>query len=126
MDERTARAYLDVGLHEINKKRPQWDRREKYRKGEQDPPYAPQGVNAEYRALQDQSIANVLDIAMSAPVQRLRAEGFRTGRDQAADITAWNDVWQPNKLDMRQRDGAGGMVTPPWKPWKKKPASSSY
>ena len=111
MDERTARAYLDVGLHEINKKRPQWDRREKYRKGEQDPPYAPQGVNAEYRALQDQSIANVLDIAMSAPVQRLRAEGFRTGRDQAADITAWNDVWQPNKLDMRQRVVFTQMIT---------------
>lgn len=103
MDERTARSYLDIGVYEIAAKRPKWDRREDYRKGKQDLPYAPQGVNTEYRALQDQAVANVLDIAMSAPVQRLRAEGFRTGRDKAADIAAWNDVWQPNKLDARQR-----------------------
>jgi hypothetical protein len=49
------------------------------------------------------AIANWLELAMDTPIQRLRAEGFRTGRDEDADQTAWNEVWQPNKLDARQR-----------------------
>ena len=36
-------------------------------------------------------------------MQRCRADGFRTGRDKDADLTTWNEIWQPNKLDSRQR-----------------------
>jgi hypothetical protein len=111
VDVSTGRTYLARGLYEIGKKQTQWLRRENYRKGTQDPPYAPHGVNDEYQALQKQAIANVLDIAMGAPVQRLRAEGFRTGRDRDADEAAWNEVWQPNKLDARQRIVYTQMVT---------------
>src|SRR5207253_8445473 len=49
------------------------------------------------------ALANWMGLAMDTPVQRLRAEGFRTGRDQAADKAAWDEVWQPNDMDARQR-----------------------
>ncbi|WP_372672984.1 phage portal protein [Amycolatopsis kentuckyensis] len=111
MDANIARTYLMAGLNEIEKKQADWTRRENYRKGVQDLPYAPQGVNDEYMALREQAIANVLDIAMGAPVQRLRAEGFRTGRKGDADQAAWDEVWQPNKLDARQAIVYTEMVT---------------
>lgn len=103
MDEPTARDYLARGLYEITKKNPDWTRRENYYRGRQDLPFAPEGVNAEYLSLREMSVANWLSLAMDAPVQRCRADGFRTGRDKEADLTAWNEVWQPNKLDARQR-----------------------
>lgn len=103
MNEATAREYLARGLHEIQAKQPDWIYRERYYRGEQDLPYAPVGVNAEYMSLREMAIANWLQLAMDSPVQRLRAEGFRTGRDKDADTTTWNEVWQANKLDSRQR-----------------------
>lgn len=102
MDRQVARGYLDRGLHGLNKQKADWDRRQNYFEGKQDLPYAPEGVNAEYEALQKMSIANVLELAMKAPIQRLQADGFRTGRDGEADLTAWNEIWQPNLLDSRQ------------------------
>ena len=102
MEEKTARHYLRVGLAGLDKQRPQWERRENYLLGIQDAPYAPEGVNAEYQALQDQSIANWLALAMKAPVQRMRPEGIRRGgEDGQVDLDTWNSVWQPNKLDAR-------------------------
>jgi hypothetical protein len=82
---------------------PHWDRRENYYRGRQDLPFAPEGVNVEYMALREMAIANWLELAMNTPIQRLRADGFRTGRKGEADEAAWNEVWQPNKLDARQR-----------------------
>lgn len=103
MDERTARNYLARGLYEIDQKANDWDRRERNYRGDQDLPFAPEGVNLEYMSLREMSLANVLGLAMDAPIQRCQADGFRTGRDGAADIDTWNEVWQPNKLDARQR-----------------------
>lgn len=103
MDEATARDYLARGLYELSQKQAAWDYRERNYRGDQDLPFAPDGVNAEYRALREQSIANWLGLAVDAPVQRCRVDGFRTGRSSDADLTTWNEVWQPNKLDARQR-----------------------
>lgn len=103
MDEQTARDYLARGLWEIGNKDADWVRREDYYRGKQDLPFAPEGVNAEYLALRHMSIANWLALAMDTPIQRLRADGFRTGRKADADENAWNEVWQPNNLDARQR-----------------------
>ena len=104
MDETTAREYLARGLYEITHKAAAWERREGYFRGDgQDLPFAPEGVNQEYLELREQAMANVLGLAMLAPVQRCRADGFRTGRDKDADLTTWNEIWQPNKLDSRQR-----------------------
>lgn len=103
MDDLTARRYLDIGLTRLQQQRPQWERRQAYFEGRQDAPFAPDGVNAEYQSLQDQSIANWMGIAMSAPVQRMRADGFRRGgANGQVDLDTWNEVWQPNKLDARQ------------------------
>jgi hypothetical protein len=104
VDEATAREYLARGLYAITQKAPDWDRREGYFRGTgQDLPFAPEGVNQEYLELREQAMANVLGLAMLAPIQRCRADGFRTGRDAEADLKAWNEVWQPNQLDSRQR-----------------------
>jgi hypothetical protein len=103
VDENIARSRLAKGLYEIDHKAQDWERRENYYRGTQDLPFAPEGVNQEYLELREMASANWLGLAMDTPVQRLRAEGFRTGRDEDADQTAWDEVWQPNKLDARQR-----------------------
>lgn len=103
MDAKLARTYLEMGLAGLSAQAGSWQRRQDYFEGKQDMPFAPEGVNAEYEALQKQSLANFLDIAMKAPVQRMQVDGFRTGRDGDADLTAWNEIWQPNKLDSRQK-----------------------
>ena len=102
MDRSTARGYLEIGIAKLSKQKPEWDRRQDYFEGKQDAPYAPEGVNSEYEALQKMSIANILELAMKAPVQRLQADGFRTGRDGEADLSSWTEIWQPNNLDSRQ------------------------
>jgi hypothetical protein len=103
VDDNTARSRLAKGLSELDRKAADWDRRERYYRGEQDLPFAPEGVNQEYLELREMATANWLKLAMDAPIQRLRAEGFHTGRSEDADQKAWDDVWQPNKLDARQR-----------------------
>lgn len=103
MDQATALARLELGIASLKQEEPDWNRRRDYFDGKQDLPYAPEGVNTEYQALQVQAIANWVELALLAPVQRLRVDGFRTGRDKEADSTAWSEVWQPNKLDLRQR-----------------------
>ncbi|ALE91828.1 hypothetical protein AOC05_04990 [Arthrobacter alpinus] len=102
MDAKIALDYLNRGLASLTAQAPAWDRRQSYFEGDQDLPFAPEGVNDEYKAVQRMSLANFLGLAMGAPIQRMQADGFRTGRDKAADIVAWNEIWQPNKLDSRQ------------------------
>ena len=101
MDDETARSYLAHGEHHLDKKRPAWELRQRYFEGNQNLPYAPAGVNAEYQSLREMAIANWLELAMTAPVQRLRAEGFRAGR-AGEDRAAWDQIWQPNDLETRQ------------------------
>lgn len=96
-----AREWLELGLNGLAGRDAAWKRREEYFRGVQDDPFAPEGVNDEYKSLQKQAKVNILGLAMGAPVQRLHPEGFRTGRDRPADLVAWNEVWQPNKLDSR-------------------------
>ena len=98
-----AREWLEVGFNGLSARDAAWKRREEYFRGIQDDPFAPEGVNDEYKSLQRQAKVNILDLAMGAPIQRLKPEGFRTGRDGKADLTAWNEIWQPNKLDSRSR-----------------------
>lgn len=79
-----------------------WKLRRDYFDGDQALPYAPEGVNEEYETLRQQSLANWIKLAMLAPVQRLRVDGFRTGEDQQADRSTWQ-VWQANRFDSQQR-----------------------
>ncbi|MCO1338079.1 hypothetical protein BJH93_04095 [Kocuria polaris] len=102
MDEELARERLDQGLSELTKQAPAWTKRDNYLRGDQDLPYAPEGVNAEYEELRRTSVANWMSVAMSAPTQRLQAEGIKTGDKGEADQTIWSEVWEPNRLDSRQ------------------------
>lgn len=101
MSDSEARDRLHEGLHHLAEGERDHKRRQDYLDGKQDLPYAPPGVNAEYRALQVQAVANWLDIAMRAPLQRLVPEGFATGRGKDPDAAAWDNIWQPNSLDSR-------------------------
>jgi hypothetical protein len=101
VDARTARDRLEVGIARLQMQRGQWERREAYLNGQQDLPYAPPGVSAEYLDLREQAVANWLPIPMLAPVQRCRPDGFRTGKDADADAKVWEQIWQPNQLDER-------------------------
>ena len=78
MDEPTARDYLARGLYAISQKSNDWKRREDYYRGDHDLPFAPEGVNDEYLALREMAVANWVALAMDAPIQRCRADGFRT------------------------------------------------
>lgn len=101
MTDSEARDRLHEGLHALTAEQPKWTRRQNYMDGVQDMPYAPPGVNAEYESLQRQAVANWLDIAMKAPLQRLVPEGFATGRGKDPDADAWDTLWQPNSMDSR-------------------------
>jgi hypothetical protein len=102
MERSTAIEHLDHGVQKLADQAKPWTRRQDYFEGKQDLPSAPQGVNAEYEALRRMSIANVLELAMKAPVQRLQVDGFRTDRNSDADLATWNEVWKPNYLGSRQ------------------------
>lgn len=102
MDEGLARDRLEAGLDGLKKAEPAWRKRDNYVRGDQDLPYAPEGVNAEYRELQQKSVANWMGVAMGAPTQRLQAEGIKIGDAAKADQDIWNEVWEPNRLDSRQ------------------------
>jgi hypothetical protein len=102
MEVGLARYRLRAGLKVLADRRPKVQKREKYLRGEHDKPFAPEGVNAEYQDLQDQAIAPYFGIAVNAPVQRLRAEGIKTGLGESQDKEIWTGAWKANKLDQRQ------------------------
>jgi hypothetical protein len=101
VDEQTARDRLETGLGHLTDAEPGFLKRERYYDGDQDLPYAPPGVNAEYLALREMSIANWIALASNAPVQRVRPNGFRITRDAKADQATWDEVWDANNLDAR-------------------------
>lgn len=101
MDVTVALDRLLRGERELKKKRPALEKRERYDRGDHDLPYAPEGINAEYDDLRKQAPANYIGIAMKAPVQRLRADGIRTGLGKDADKAIWA-AWQSNRMDSRQ------------------------
>lgn len=99
MDEQTARDRLETGLAHLREEEPDFEKRERYYDGDQDLPYAPEGVSVEYLRLREMSIANWIALASNAPVQRVRPNGFRITRDAAADQATWDEVWDANNLD---------------------------
>jgi hypothetical protein len=101
MDVSVARDRLARAEHELKKRAPVIEKRERYDRGDQDLPFAPQGVNTEYGELREQSVANYFTIAKSAPVQRLRTDSIRTGKGDDVDKQMW-DVFKANKFPSRQ------------------------
>lgn len=108
---KTATELFDQGMKSLQERDPAWDKRERYLRGDLDNPFTPDGVNQEYKELQRQAKVNVSDLVINAPIQRMEIEGFRTGRDSKADKTVWEDFWQANKLDSRQKPVYREMAT---------------
>ena len=101
MDVNVAMDRLLRGERALKEKSRTLAKRERYARGDHDLPYAPEGINEEYDDLRKQAPANYIGIAMTAPVQRLRADGIRTGLGDDADKRIWK-AWQSNKMDQRQ------------------------
>ncbi|MGW5645054.1 phage portal protein [Saccharopolyspora sp. NPDC003752] len=110
MDQRTARDRLETGLYLLGKQERPFNRWRDYYNGDQDLPYAPEGVNEEVDELREMSIANWIKLVVRTAVQRLAVDNFRTHRGEeltaaeqnAADQWAWKR-WQTNRLDGRQK-----------------------
>lgn len=105
MDLSTAKARASVAwetLSSTSQFAKQMKRREDYLHGVQDKPWAPEGIGAEHESLRQQSQANWMPLPVYAPIQRLRAEGVRSGIGDEFDKGAWRDVWAANKLEARQ------------------------
>lgn len=110
MDVNVARDRIRVAMDELAKESEAKKRRERYERGDHDLPFAPDGVNSEYRTLQKQAIANWITLAIGAPVQRLRGDSFTTHRGAELDKQLWRDVWQRNNLDERQSNPYRAMM----------------
>lgn len=115
MTQDVARDRLSIAVAKLGKLAPKVELRERYVRGDQDLPFAPYGVNAEYLELRKQSIANFLRIAVDAPVQRMGVDSMTTGLGTPSqlevdgrpdpenpDALVWANIWQANKLDVRQ------------------------
>lgn len=105
MDLSTAKARASVGWNELNgasKTAKQMKRREDYLHGEQDKPWAPQGIGDEHESLRAQSMANWMPLPVFAPIQRMRCEGVRTGQGEAVDKAMWKNAWAANRMEARQ------------------------
>lgn len=105
MDLSTAKARVVVGydvLKSSSKIAKQMKRREDYVRGEQDDPWAPDGIGEEHASLRQQSKANWMPLPVFAPIQRMRCEGLRSGLGDEVDKALWRDVWASNSLEARQ------------------------
>lgn len=94
---------LREGVQLLTQMEPAWEEEDNYYRGKHERPFAPQGVNVEYRKLQEMAVAPWLRLVAKAPVQRLRVDGFRTDAQSDVDLDVWKRYWKANRLDARQR-----------------------
>lgn len=78
--------------------------------------YVPKEATDEYRMLVDQARFNVLPLVVNFDAQDLAVSGYRPmpqpGRPPTADnAPIWDVVWQPNRLDSRQRAVHRSVIT---------------
>ncbi|MGB6246101.1 phage portal protein [Gordonia sp. (in: high G+C Gram-positive bacteria)] len=92
---------LHTGVAALDAADPVWRRREDNYRGQQELPYAPEGVSEEYLDLRRQSIANWLSTAMNVPVQRMEMESV-TDEDGKVDREAWRYMTSA-QMHTRQR-----------------------
>lgn len=94
---------LMEGLNTLQQNLHLWTEEDNYYRGKHERPFAPEGVNKEYQALQEMAVAPWLRLVGKAPVQRLRVDGFRTDSTADVDMDVWKRHWKANRLDARQR-----------------------
>ena len=70
--------------------------------------FVPRGANAEYEMLRSQSKFNVLKLIVKQLAQDLFVDGYRSTSESGLapssdNAPIWRLVWQPNRMDARQR-----------------------
>jgi hypothetical protein len=80
----------------------------RYVRGRQDPPYAPEGVNAEYRWIMKKSLRNFLPLVISVVSQNLHVDGYRPSGSTVNQVLGpqrpqpeW-DAFRANRMISRQ------------------------
>lgn len=96
-----AEEFLNIGVSALMSRQREFDHRQANYEGDQQLPYAPEGVSQEYEELRTQAIANWLQPAMDAPVQRMEAESISDDAGKT-DPAAWAD-WVAFDLETRQK-----------------------
>ncbi|MDY0828579.1 phage portal protein [Microbacterium sp. BG28] len=102
MDVETGKRRAALGFEALRANEKKAKEREDYTHGVQRDPWAPEGIGNEHLELRRQSKANWINIAVFAPIQRLRFEGIRTGQGKDTDKKVWRDFWHANRLEARQ------------------------
>lgn len=72
----------------------------RYLRGEHDIPYMPEDATGEFKMLAEQAVTNLLPLISGGFANRLRVDGYRSGRS-ADNVEGW-EFWQVQKLDSRQ------------------------
>jgi Phage portal protein, SPP1 Gp6-like len=90
---------------------------DRYMRGKHDPPYAPRGVNAEYRWVMKKSRRNFLPLVVSVISQNLHVDGYRPTGTTTNEIAApqqptpeW-DAFRANRMTSRQHAVHRAVVT---------------
>lgn len=96
-----AMEFLSIGVSALMGAQRDFDDRQDNYEGRQQLPYAPEGVSQEYEELRWQAIANWLQVAMDAPIQRMEAESIADDVGKT-DTEAWKD-WVAFDLETRQK-----------------------
>jgi hypothetical protein len=100
LSEDDAREVLD-GLTKVrDREMRRLDRIRGYMLGETCRVYSPRKTTREYRQLVDMSKVNIMPLVVSTFAENLFVEGYRPARS-AKNTKAW-DLWQDNRMDMRQ------------------------
>lgn len=73
-----------------------------YRQGNHQPPYMPDGADAEYRKLAQRSVTNFCELVVQTPVQALYVDNFRRAGKSSLGSTYEMEHWQTSSLDQRQ------------------------
>ncbi|MDQ1205043.1 phage portal protein [Microbacterium sp. SORGH_AS_0862] len=102
MDLDTAKRRASQGAEWLRANESDAKEREEYVRGKQRDPWAPEGIGEEHQELRKQSKANWVQLAVFAPIQRLRFEGIRTGHGKDVDRKTWQNFWAANRLEARQ------------------------
>lgn len=107
MDDKLARERLEAGRFWLRKRANDDQRLWDYNVGEQDLPFAPEGVDEEYDELRKMSIAPWIGLVTRTGTQRQAVDGFRSNLTAKTKARKADDAaryrWQVNSLDARQK-----------------------
>lgn len=84
---------------QLDERAPRLAMLDRYYEGDHPLPRGPERAKEAFKRWLKKSRSNWMGLVVDAKAERLRVQGIRYGRDQAADSEAW-DIWQANSMDL--------------------------